>query len=89
MKYRIEITAGAEQDIESDYLYIVQRAPQAARRWKRFGLAPESGSFPYEVRQLLYGRRRNHGILYTIRTDYVAILSIRHAARDVFRPEDL
>jgi len=104
MTYHVEITAEAEGDIESDYAYIAQRAPLAARRWKkgiraairslnrnpqRFGLAPESSNFDYEVRQLLYGRKRNHRILYTIREAAVVILTIRHAARDAFGPDQL
>lgn len=101
MTYRIEITAGAEQEIESAYAYIAQVAPFAAQRWKqgiraairslahnpeRFGMAPESNNFPYRVRQLLYGRKRNHRILYTVMDDYVGILAVRHSAQDAFDP---
>ena len=103
MNYRIELTAQAEQEIESSYRYIAERAPQAAKRWnqgiraairslarqpRRFGLAPESEHFPFEVRQLLYGRKRNYRIIYTIKDDFVAILAVRHAAQDRLDPND-
>lgn len=104
MKYRIEITQHAEQEIESQYRYIAQQAPVAAKRWKqgiragirsladqpqRHGLSPESGAFSYDVRQLLYGRRRNYRVLFTVASDFVVVLAVRHAAQDAFDPDDL
>ena len=103
MNYQVYITEGANQDIASTYHYIAQRAPLAAKRWKkgvraairslakqpeRFALAHESFHFPYQVRQMLYGRKRNHRILYTIRDDLVVILTVRHAGRDDADPSD-
>jgi plasmid stabilization system protein ParE len=103
MKYQVYITDGANEEISSTYHYIAQRAPLAAKRWKkgiraairslathpeRFGLAHESASFPYQVRQMLYGRKRNHRVLYTIRDELVVILAVRHAARDDATPGD-
>jgi plasmid stabilization system protein ParE len=103
MKYQVYITEGADQEIASTYHYIAQRAPWAAKRWKkgiraairslakqpqRFGLAHESFNFPYPVRQMLYGRRRSHRVLYTIRDALVVILAVRHAARDDADPSE-
>lgn len=73
--------------------------PQAAEKWlngfvaalftlvtdpRSHGLAHENDHFSCELRQLLYGRRRNYRALYTIRDDRseVVILTIRHAAQD-------
>jgi plasmid stabilization system protein ParE len=104
MKYQVYITDGANEEISSTYHYIAQRAPLAAKRWKkgvraairslarqpeRFGLAHESSNFPYQVRQMLYGRRKNHRVHYTLRDDLVVILAVRHAARDDANPNDL
>lgn len=44
--------------------------------------------FPQEVRQLLYGKgRQTYRILFTIKSDAVSILHIRHAARQHLGPE--
>lgn len=49
---------------------------------ERCPLAPESGSFPFEVRQLLYGHKPHvYRILFTIDEQVVKILHIRHARR--------
>ncbi len=40
--------------------------------------------FPEEIRELLYGRHKQHKhrIIFTIRDDAVRVLSVRHSARD-------
>jgi len=49
---------------------------------ERCPLAPENARFPFEVRQLLYGRKPHvYRILFTIEGDAVKILHIRHARR--------
>lgn len=49
---------------------------------QRCPLAPENAAFPFEVRQLLYGRRRDrYRVLFTIHGDTVFILHIRHGRR--------
>lgn len=49
---------------------------------KRCPLAPETVSFPFEVRQLLYGRKPHvYRILFTIEGDTVNVLHIRHGRR--------
>ena len=48
----------------------------------RCPLALENDRFPFEVRQLLYGRKPHvYRILFTIDGDTVNILHIRHARR--------
>jgi plasmid stabilization system protein ParE len=48
----------------------------------RCSLAPENAEFPFEVRQLLYGRKpHQYRVLFIIEADTVIILHIRHGRR--------
>lgn len=48
----------------------------------RCPLAPESGLFPFEVRQLLYGHKPHvYRILFTVQGNVVYVLHIRHGRR--------
>jgi|SRR5271163_917893 len=98
MTFRVELSAQAESDAESilDWL-ISQHAGETGLRWflaldeaiaslatfpKRCPLAPESARFPFEVRQLLYGRKPNlYRILFSIEGETVQVLHIRHGRR--------
>jgi plasmid stabilization system protein ParE len=49
---------------------------------QRCPLAPENKEFPFEVRQLLYGRKPHlYRVLFTIEGDTVVVLHIRHGRR--------
>jgi plasmid stabilization system protein ParE len=49
---------------------------------QRCPIAPESPRFPFEVRQLFYGGKPDvYRILFTISTDVVTVLHIRHGRR--------
>ena len=105
MEYLVEITETAEEDIESAYLWIYDDSPARADRWyrglcraifslrelpRRCPIAPESRDLDREVRQLLYGRRRQMvRILYEIRATTVFVLRIRHTARAYLDPDQL
>lgn len=54
----------------------------------RCPVAAESHKFPVELRELLYGRSKTgkHRIIFTIGTDVVHILYVRHTARDELEP---
>jgi plasmid stabilization system protein ParE len=53
-------------------------------------LAAENDRFPFELYELLYGKRRNkHRILYTVENDAVVILHIRHSAQNELMEDDL
>lgn len=98
MAFRVEITAQAEQDGTAilDWL-ISQNAGDTGIRWfrgleqaiaslaifpRRCGFAPENVAFPFELRQLLFGRKPHvYRILFTIDGDTVYILHIRHGQR--------
>jgi plasmid stabilization system protein ParE len=80
----------AEQ-AEHWYLEIRLAIAYLANFPERYQLAAESAELEYELRELLFGlgRRMTHRILFTIRGDRVYVLTVRHAARDRIRPEDL
>ena len=98
MTFRVELSAQAESDAEAilDWLQS-QHAGETGIRWflaleeainslarfpERCRLAPESARFPFEVRQLLYGRKPHvYRILFTIEGQAVNVLHIRHARR--------
>ena len=104
MSCDVLVTRQAEQELQEAADWIARDAPDTAEQWfgrfvealltlgenpQRCGLARENDQFPFELRQLLYGRRRNHRVLFTIREDAVVVLSIRHAAQRELKPEDL
>ena len=104
MIYRVIIQPNAEAELDAAYLYRYQRTPQEAARWfagcveainslaqfpERCPFAPENGHFPEEIRQLLYGVRRDvFRILFTIQSDTVHVLHIRHGAQRYLHQEE-
>jgi plasmid stabilization system protein ParE len=103
MTFRVEITSEAETDADHIVEWLLsQHAGDARIRWlqemeqaisslsefpKRCSLAPESRVVPFEVRQLLYGRKPHvYRILFTIEHGTVYILHIRHGRREPVRP---
>jgi len=104
MSYQVIIQPRAEADISAAYAYRAAQAPQAAARWfaglieavytleqlpARCPLAPENGHFPEEIRQLLYGTRRDvFRILFTIQGDTVHVLHVRHGAQRYLHEEE-
>jgi plasmid stabilization system protein ParE len=101
--YRVIIQPNAEAELDAAYRYRYTRAPQAAARWfagiveainsleqfpARCPLAPENGHFAEEIRQLLYGARRDvFHILFTIQGDTMHVLHIRHGAQQYLHEE--
>jgi plasmid stabilization system protein ParE len=103
MTYRLRVTAQAVGDADEAYAWIAEHAsPAQAERWyqglfkqmetltrhpSRCPLAAESPRFPFEIRQLLYGKRKNkYRILFTIRNDDVVVLYVHHGARKELEP---
>jgi len=98
MAFHVKTTATAEQEADAilDWL-ISQHAGGAGTRWflalqdaiaslaefpERCPLAPESAVFPFEVRQLVYGRPSHvYRILFTIEDNTVLVMHIRHGRR--------
>ena len=105
MTYRVITLPRAERDAREAYQWLAQQAPEAALRWyrglreaieslaahpQRCPIAPENEYAEEEIRQLLYGRRRSiYRILFTIKGDMVSVLTVRHGARRLLRPEEL
>ena len=98
MGFRVKTTAKAKQDLDAILGWLLsQGAGEAGLRWFR-GLqddirvpvtlrvaaysAPENDVFPFEVRQLRYGKRPHvYRILFTVEDDTVTILHIRDGRR--------
>lgn len=98
MTFRVETTATAAEDADSILEWLVaQRAGDRGIRWflaledaiatlasmpERCALAAENAAFPFEVRQLLYGKKPSvYRILFTIKGETVYVLHIRHGRR--------
>ena len=101
MAYRVETKARSERDADRLLGWLrAQRAGETGPRWflgleeainslaempERCPLAPENERVPFEVRQLLYGRKPNvYQIIFTIDGDTVYILHIRHGRLSPF-----
>jgi plasmid stabilization system protein ParE len=98
MAFRVEVTSQAQHDLDDILEWLLLHdAMEAGLQWfeamqeaiaslaelpRRCALAPENASVPFEMRQLLYGRRPHvYRILFTIEGDVVYILRIRHGRR--------
>src|SRR5580698_6243224 len=98
MTFRVETTAAAEEDADAILGWLLSEgAGETGMRWfaalqdaiaslaempTRCPLAPEDSVFPFEVRQLLYGRYPDvYRILFTIGAETVTVLHVRHGRR--------
>ncbi len=101
MVYRIEILAGAIQDIRNCYEFLNEYSPENAKKWidglraaftslttmpKRCPIAPETDFMLLEVRCLVY--LKYYRILYSIDDDLVLIYHIRHTSQALMSAED-
>lgn len=99
MAYRVEVTDTAQVDAGESYFWLNEHSPEAALRWYeglikafrsletnplRCPLARESVFFAEEIRQLLYGKFR---ILFTVKSNTVYVLHVRHGTREYLKPE--
>jgi plasmid stabilization system protein ParE len=95
MAFSVRQTAQADSDLDAILEWLLAReAGEAGLRWLnglqeslqslsespyRCVIAPENSVFPFEVRQLLYGRKPHvYRVLFTVDKDSVIILHIRH-----------
>ena len=98
MAFRVEPTAQTQQDLDDILEWLLEQgAGEAGLRWffkleeaiaslselpHRCPLAPEDKEFPFEVRQLVHGRKpHQYRVLFTIDGDTVVILHIRYGRR--------
>lgn len=58
---------------------------------ERWGISVERDRLPYEVRELHFGvgSKHTHRALFTIIGETVIVLTVRHLAREMLRPEDI
>ena len=107
MTYEVFLTDKAARQLESAARWWAEnRSVDQAQRWydgflaairslaknpAQFPLAPESDSFPFETRQLVYGltRRKTHRAIFAVRPDRVVVYAVRHLAQDEITPDDL
>ena len=92
------VTAKARRDLNNLLEWLTaQNAGETGLRWflrledsleslshmpQRCGLAPETVRFPFEVRQLVYGRKPHfYRVLFAIEADTVRVLHIHHGRR--------
>lgn len=93
MKYEVVITPAAEANLDHILHFIALDNPVAGRKFvaglrnklkslasmpERCPLAPENGFDGVTIRHLLHG---NYRLLFTVETERVIVLQIRHAAR--------
>ena len=109
MTYRIEISSVAEAEADSAFMRLSQvTSLDRASQWhsgllkaieslstmpKRCPLAKENEYFSQEIRQFLYGQRRNsYRILFSVleESSTVRILHVRHSSQPVIgaAPDD-
>lgn len=103
MKYEVLVQPPALEDIEGAYRWLAERTPAKAAEWynglvetilslerhpERCSIAPESGEFEEDIRQLFHGKGRSrYRILFIIRGKKVHVLHVRHGARRYLRVE--
>ncbi len=99
MKYRVEITDTALAEVENAYLWLRERAPSQAIKWRkelletveslkdnpeRCSLAPENDEFiSRKLRHILYG---NYRLVFVIIDTTVYILHVRHFGQRLVNP---
>jgi len=98
MAFRVEISQNAKHDLDAILEWVTAReAGVAGTRWiqglhdaiaslshlpGRCKLAKEDASFPFEVRQLLYGDKTlGFRILFTVEENLVKVLRLRRGRR--------
>jgi len=106
MKYKVSLTSRAERDRENAFNWYAANYSKAfATQWfngitramrtlstnpHRCHKAHENDRFPFQLYELLYGKRQNkHRILFRVYKDVVLVLHIRHSAQRDLTVEDL
>ena len=103
MKYRVLLTIRARNDFDAAYAWYRKQSPSVAGRWyaglrnsmqrlnrdpERFPSAEEDDTFPYKLREMLYGlgHKKTHRVLFVVRPNAVVVYAIRHVAQKRFDP---
>ena len=104
-RLRVEYTLGAWRELKDTYLWIKERSPQGAEKWRdelieqiealadhplRWPVAPENDRFPREIRLLLFRKRQSPFRFYfTVESQHVVILAVRRSSRQPLEEDDL
>jgi plasmid stabilization system protein ParE len=104
-EYQIRVHPAALASMQEAQDWIADRSVEAAERWTgglhdailslqqfptRCGLARESRTLSFELRQLIYGKRAGrYRILFAVRGNIVHVLDVRHGARDAVGLQEL
>jgi plasmid stabilization system protein ParE len=102
MKYHVQISPQALEEVEEAYLWIRDKAPMTAARWydrlmqaidslgdnpESYPLAPDAEAFDVPLRQMLFGKRSGiYRILFTVHGNVVRVHHIRHGAQKFLEP---
>src|SRR5262245_19421691 len=105
MSFQVIFRPRARSDIAATLTWLARTSRARSARWRaglfrivenlesdpnRYDEAAEATDLGVDLRQLLYGRRRNvYRILFLIEGDTVNILRVRHAVQDWVGPDDL
>ncbi len=107
MTYRITITSKDKREFNQAALWWAEhRSRDQAARWldgfeaaiaslaenpDKHPLAREDDSFPFSLRQLLFGlgSKSTHRAIFRVRDDDVVIYGIRHVAQRDLQPDDI
>ena len=99
--YRVIITPFAGENIREAHKWLETENTTYAAKWRRgirdkilaletfpesHAVAPESGAFEVEIRQLLFGRGTPWRIFFTIDGSAVRVLHVRHGSRNYWQP---
>ena len=99
--YRVVITPLAEDNIRKTHDWLKSENPAHDAKWltsirdkisvmdtlpESHAVAPESGAFNREIRQLLFGRGTPWRIFFMIEGSTVHVLHVRHGSRDYWQP---
>jgi plasmid stabilization system protein ParE len=96
--FQIVFRPRARLDFDAAVAWLARLSPAAATRWRtgffniladlevdplRYSLADEAADLGIDLRQLLYGRRRNtYRVLFVVEGQTVSIFRLRHTAQD-------
>jgi plasmid stabilization system protein ParE len=105
MPFEVDIMFRAKIDVVETIDWLKRRSPQSAASWRsllekqlqtledrpqRCALAAEAADLGIEIRELLFGKRRNiYRILFVVQSNRVKVLRIRHSLRDWLTSDDL
>lgn len=93
MNYKLDVPKVVYAELADIHDYIAADSPRYAKEWlkeayaalsslrsmpQRCSLAPENENMALEVRHLIY---KSHRILFTVRSDTVHILHVRHTSQ--------